>query len=219
MLSLSKYTSLLRGRVPSAVGTLIQPQGWESLAGTRKCTPKRPETLLPAAVESASGLSSLCSVMWRLRWLGNSQTQPDAREMGWVQPRRRSSFLDSKSRSYVWRTQQTIQENLLAEKWFSSVPGARSYKIKTGGGRGAGGKSLNNSFPNSEEAISYFLSWKASWFTKTQVHVFGSDVLLVLPVNANQCLVCFLCASPISSVMLCWCQSFWIFLNRFSAQM
>lgn len=61
----------LRGRVPSAEGTATQSQCWESLKGTKKCDPKRPKRLFPAAVESASGLEFLVisNVTW-LRLLG-----------------------------------------------------------------------------------------------------------------------------------------------------
>lgn len=46
-----------------------------------------------------------------------------------------------------------MQENLLAENDFHQFLEPEGIKIKIGGK-----KSLNNLFPNSEEAISYFLS-------------------------------------------------------------
>lgn len=105
-------------------------------------------------------------------------------QMGWVQPRKRSSFLDSKIKKLCLKDTANDPRKSAGRKWFSSVPGARSYKNKNWRQGGQRGESLNNSFPNSEEAISYFLSWKASWFTKIQVHVFGSDVAIGV---ASQC--------------------------------
>lgn len=66
-----KIHCFLRGRVLSAAGTRTQSQCGESLRGTRKYDPKRPETLFPATVESASGLEfHVLSNMTRLRLLG-----------------------------------------------------------------------------------------------------------------------------------------------------
>ena len=124
--------------------------------------------------------SSLCSVMWHGSddWGTVKRSQMPANGPSPAQEEKLLPGFEN-SRSYVWRTQQAMQENLLAENDFHQFLEPEAIKIKTGGK-----KSLNNLFPNSEEAISYFLSWKASWVTKIQVHVFGSEVAIGV---ASQC--------------------------------
>lgn len=87
----------------------------------------------------------------RSRHGSDDREQPNAvrgPQRGCVQPRKRSSLLDSKIQE-VWGTRANDARKS-ADRWFSSIPGARNYKNKTGK------KSLNKDFI-SKFSRTYFL--------------------------------------------------------------
>lgn len=112
------------------------PQVESHWAGPGSVTPKRSDTLLPAAAESASGLEfpALSNVTW-LRWLGNSQTQSDARKWAESSPGREAPSWIRKFKKLCLKDTGRDTRKSAGRKWFSSVPGARSYKNKNRGGK------------------------------------------------------------------------------------
>lgn len=137
----------------------------ESLSGTRKCDPNRPETLFPPAGESASGLECpvISTVTW-LRWLGTVKRSQVPTEG--LCPAQEEKLL---ARSYVWGIQQMVQGNMLTEDDFHQSLKPETIKKKTGK------KSITKQFISKSSGTDFlFFFLKSCWVTKIRVYVFGS---------------------------------------------